>query len=56
MTEFDLADIAHELDASERSLMMSQGTDTADAVRFAAEESGNVDESGNFSISVYTFV
>ena len=51
-TEFDLAEIAHELDARERDLMLAEGLDTADAVRFIAEDSGNVDESGNFSFSV----
>jgi Josephin len=51
-TDADLADIAHELDARERELMLSQGLDTDDAVRFIAEDSGNVDESGNFSFDV----
>ncbi len=32
--------------------MMSAGTDTEDAVKFLAEDSGNVDGSGNFSVSV----
>ena len=46
------ADIAHELDEAERQLMLSQGTETADAIRYIAEGSNNVDESGNFSLSV----
>jgi hypothetical protein len=32
--------------------MMSEGTETAEAIAYAAEESGNVDDSGNFSIEV----
>jgi Ataxin-3 len=51
-TPGDLADIAQELDAAERRMMMEMGTETADAIKFLAEESGNVDESGNFSIQV----
>ena len=47
-----LAEIAHELDAQERALMMSAGVDTPDALRYAASESINVDASGNFSITV----
>ena len=50
-TEVGLAEIAHELDAQERALMLSEGV-TADARRFMSEASGNVDESGNFSIQV----
>eukprot|EP00941_MAST-03F_sp_MAST-3F-sp1_P005106 g5106.t1 len=47
-----LAGIAHELDEKERILMLSQGSETPDALRYLASESGNVDASGNFSISV----
>ena len=43
---------ALELDARERELMFSQGVDTPDAIQFAASGSVNVDESGNFSITV----
>lgn len=43
--------VSQELDAKERALMLSEGM-TADASRFLAEASGNVDESGNFSIQV----
>ena len=51
-TEFDLAEIAQELDARERELMLAEGADTADAIRFLAEDSINVDEAGNFSVTV----
>ena len=47
-----LAEVAHELDAQERALMMSAGVDTPEAIRYAASESINVDASGNFSITV----
>lgn len=43
-------DIAEELDALERRMMLEMGAETSDALRFLAEESGNVDVSGNFSI------
>ncbi|CAM9654923.1 unnamed protein product, partial [Hapterophycus canaliculatus] len=48
----DLAEIAHELDAQERQHMLAEGCDTPDALKFLAEESGNVDAAGNFSIQV----
>ena len=48
----DLADIAAELDALERQMMLEAGVDTPEAIAFLAEESGNVDNSGNFSIQV----
>lgn len=48
----DLADIAEVLDLQERQFMMEGGTDSVDAIKFLAEDSGNVDESGNFSIEV----
>ncbi|CAN0169586.1 unnamed protein product, partial [Phaeothamnion confervicola] len=48
----DLAELAHELDAKERQMMLSQGADTPEALRFLAEDSGNVDASGNFSLQV----
>ena len=51
-TEVDLSEIARELDDAERALMMSAGTDTADALRYLGEESFNVDDSGNFSVTV----
>ena len=49
-TAFDLADVAHELDAKERDLMLASGMDTEEAIKFLAEDSGNVDGSGNFSV------
>ncbi|KAG5185546.1 hypothetical protein JKP88DRAFT_207785 [Tribonema minus] len=48
----DLADIAHVLDAKERQLMLELGHSTPDALKFQAEDSGNVDEAGNFSLQV----
>ena len=47
-----LGDIASGLDAEERVLMMEGGSDSADALRFLAADSQNVDDSGNFSIQV----
>jgi hypothetical protein len=46
------SEIAQQLDAQERALMFSEGTETPDAIRFAAAESVNVDASGNFSVAV----
>jgi len=51
-TSADLAAIALELDERERALMFAEGVDTPEAIAFAAEDSGNVDEYGNFSVSV----
>jgi ataxin-3 len=51
-SEVGLADIAHELDASERALMLANGAETREALEYLAQESFNVDDSGNFSISV----
>jgi len=48
----DLATIGQELDAEERRMMLEAGSETADAIRFLAEDSGNVDNSGNFSFAV----
>lgn len=48
----DLSDVAADLDKAERELMLSAGMDTAEAQRFLAEDSGNVDDAGNFSIQV----
>mmetsp|Transcript_20001 Transcript_20001/g.25881 ORF Transcript_20001/g.25881 Transcript_20001/m.25881 type:complete len:364 (+) Transcript_20001:87-1178(+) len=48
----DLAAVGQELDAEERRMMLEAGTDTTDALKFLAEDSGNVDETGNFSIQV----
>lgn len=52
LDEFYLAEIARELDEKERELMLAEGVDTPDALRYMAEDSANVDDSGNFSISV----
>ena len=51
-TPVDLGDIAQGLDEQERRFMMEGGTMTPDALKFLSEGSGNVDESGNFSIQV----
>eukprot|EP00164_Ancoracysta_twista_P004979 GFYU01006773.1.p1 GENE.GFYU01006773.1~~GFYU01006773.1.p1 ORF type:complete len:237 (+),score=55.19 GFYU01006773.1:43-753(+) len=51
-TEVDLMEIAHKLDAAEKKVMAEMGTDTTDFVKYAAEDSGNVNDSGFFSIQV----
>jgi Ataxin-3 len=51
-TAGDLADIAQILDQKERQYMLEGGTDTPEALRYLAEDSNNVDVSGNFSIEV----
>lgn len=51
-TPIDLAEIAQGLDAQERAFMTVDGNMTPDAMKFLSESSGNVDESGNFSIQV----
>jgi Ataxin-3 len=51
-TEWDLARAAHQLDKLEHELMASQGVETSDFVKFAAEGSGNVARDGMFSIQV----
>jgi len=48
----DLAAIAHEMDDEERKHMMEAGSNTADVLRYMSEGSGNVDDSGNFSLQV----
>ena len=50
-TPMDLADIAHGLDAQEAQLYLD-GANQADKLRYLAESSGNVDESGNYSLEV----
>jgi Ataxin-3 len=50
--EVDLAELAAELDALERQLMLEGGADGEDFLRYAAEDSGNVAASGLFSIQV----
>ena len=47
----DLSDIALDLDAQERKYIL-EGEINADTMRYLSEASGNVDESGNFSIQV----
>lgn len=47
-----LSEIAEELDEAERALMLANGAEAPDALRFLAEGSSNVDESGNFSEGV----
>eukprot|EP00940_MAST-03C_sp_MAST-3C-sp2_P003409 g3409.t1 len=47
-----LTKIAHNLDEEERALMLAGGCDTPAALKFLAEDSGNVDGSGNFSLQV----
>lgn len=51
-TPIDLAEIAQGLDAQEKTFMTVEGNMTPDAMKFLSERSGNVDESGNFSIQV----
>jgi len=51
-TEVDLAMIAQELDEKERQLMLEMGTETTDFLKYMAEDSGNVADSGNYSLQV----
>ena len=51
-TPVDLAEIAQDLDAQEMKFMTEGGSITSDTMKFLSEKSGNVDESGNFSIQV----
>lgn len=51
-TPVDLAEIAQDLDAQEMKFMTEGGGITSDTMKFLSEKSGNVDESGNFSIQV----
>eukprot|EP00897_Mesotaenium_endlicherianum_P000291 jgi/Mesen1/10262/ME000778S09601 len=51
-TEVDLASLASGLDAREREMMEESGVDSADYLRFVAEDSANVAADGNFSIQV----
>lgn len=43
-TEWDLGEIAQQLDRLERDLMAAAGTESADFAKFMAEGSGNVSE------------
>ena len=47
-----LADIAHALDREEQRLYLDASTTDADKAKYLGEASGNVDESGNFSLEV----
>jgi len=51
-TEVDLMQIAHELDRREREAMMASGVDSAEYLKYMAEDSGNVADDGNYSIQV----
>eukprot|EP01112_Ceratiomyxa_fruticulosa_P022755 TRINITY_DN8445_c0_g1_i3.p1 TRINITY_DN8445_c0_g1~~TRINITY_DN8445_c0_g1_i3.p1 ORF type:complete len:270 (-),score=63.57 TRINITY_DN8445_c0_g1_i3:110-919(-) len=51
-TEVDLAMLAQELDEKERQLMLEMGTETTDFLKYMAEDSGNVADSGNYSLQV----
>lgn len=46
--------MAQDLDELERRLMSSQGVNTPDFLKYAAEESGNVARDGMFSIQVHS--
>ncbi|KAK2183897.1 hypothetical protein NP493_293g04061 [Ridgeia piscesae] len=51
-TAVDLADIAKQLDESERQQMAEAGTDSAEYRRFLQQPSNNFDDSGYFSVQV----
>lgn len=55
-TEWDMAKMAQDLDELERRLMASQGVNTPEFIKYAAEESGNVAGDGMFSIQVRYFL
>ncbi|XP_016845823.1 ataxin-3 [Nasonia vitripennis] len=48
----DLANLAEQLDAEERLAMAESGEDTDDYKRFIEQPSGNMDDSGYFSVQV----
>jgi ataxin-3 len=50
----DLAAIATEFDERERALMREAGVESADFLKYMAEDSGNAAADGNFSIQVLT--
>lgn len=50
------AEVAQQLDAKERALMAEAGMDSADFLKFVAEDSSNVDPSGMFSVQVLSTV
>eukprot|EP01132_Coremiostelium_polycephalum_P009736 gene9736-11957_t len=51
-TEIDLSQIAQSLDKAEREVMSVGGYETTDFIKFAAQDSGNVADDGNYSIQV----
>ena len=53
-TAEDLTAIAVELDERERNLMRESGVESADFLKYMAEESGNAAADGNYSIQVLT--
>jgi ataxin-3 len=50
--EIQCAEIAQQLDAEEHALMAEAGMDSAEFLKFVAEGSSNVDNSGMFSVQV----
>lgn len=48
----DLAEIARTLDENEHTLMQESGLDSSDFLKFVAEGSGNVADTGFFSVQV----
>ena len=55
-TAVDLAELAHSLDAQERDAMLEGGVQSDDLRRFLDEPSGNLDDSGYFSIQVIRLI
>lgn len=53
--EVDLSEIARSLDKRERDLMAQGGLTTPEFLNFVAEDSQNVSNDGNFSVSVLCF-
>lgn len=51
-TAVDLADIARQMDEEERKRMAESGVDSEDYQRFLEQPSGNMDDSGYFSVQV----
>jgi len=51
-TEVNLSEIALEMDAAEKQLMMEMGTETRDFLKYMAQDSENVNQAGFFSIQV----
>ena len=53
-TAEDLTAIAVEFDERERNLMRESGVESADFLKYMAEDSGNAAADGNYSIQVLT--